>query len=83
MMLKQPGTILPDRRQLAVADAHAERQAIQRERLGDRELRGCTKRVVGGEVRWYDTTDQYAIITRQGRVAWFQVTPDGDVRIPR
>jgi hypothetical protein len=37
--------------------------------------------VVGGEVRYYDTTDQYAIVSREGKVLWFQVTPKGDFRI--
>ena len=55
--------------------------AKQRERFGDRELAGCEKRIVGGEVRWYDTTDQYAIVSRAGKVIWFQVTANGDYRI--
>ena len=75
------GTILPTKDSLTRGDAHADKMARQRERYGDRELRGCTKRIVGGEVRWYDTADQYAIIGRDGQVKWFQVTPDGDVRI--
>lgn len=75
------GTILPTKDSLNRADAHADKMARQRERYGDSQLQGCTKRIVGGEVRWYDTTDQYAIVGRDGQVKWFQVTPDGDVRI--
>jgi hypothetical protein len=79
--MKQPGTILPTAETLAKGDAHAARMARQSERRGDRELAGCEKRVVGGEVRWYDTTDQYAIVARSGKILWFAVTPDGDFRI--
>jgi hypothetical protein len=39
--------------------------------------------VVGGEVRYYDTTDQYAIVSRQGTILWFGVTADGDKRISK
>ena len=71
----QPGTI---------ADAVADREAARRHRLSlmaHPELRQCDRRCVCGEVRYYDTTDQYAIVSRQGRVLWFAVRPDGDVRI--
>jgi hypothetical protein len=49
--------------------------------VANNELSHCDRRVVGGEVRYYDTTDQYAVVSRQGRVLWFQVTADGDYRI--
>jgi hypothetical protein len=45
------------------------------------QLRNCHRRVVGGEVRYYDTTDQYAIVSREGKVLWFQVHRKGDYRI--
>lgn len=66
-MTKTIGTVLPTKASLAC--------------IADKELKGCTRRVVGGEVRYYDTTDQYAIVSRQGKVLWFAVTPDGDYRI--
>jgi hypothetical protein len=47
----------------------------------DPRLRNCDRRVVGGEVRYYDTTDQYAIVSREGKVLWFQVHRKGDFRI--
>ena len=80
-MTKTIGTVLPTKASLAADDAHAKRVARDKERTADKELKGCTRRVVGGEVRYYDTTDQYAIVSRQGKVLWFQVTPDGDYRI--
>jgi hypothetical protein len=47
----------------------------------DERLWNCERRVVGDEVRHYDTTDQYALVLRCGKVLWFQVTPKGDFRI--
>lgn len=86
-MLKLPGTILPTRAELAKADAHADRQArlAEEKALRDHpELRRCERRVVGRmfpEVRFYDTTYQYAIISRRdGRVIWFGEGPDGEIR---
>ena len=82
-MPKLPGTILPNASTFRLADEYAKRQAKAREQvaLASSELRGCDRRVVGGEVRYYDTTDQYAIVSRQGKVLWFAVTADGDMRI--
>lgn len=75
------GTILPNRQQLAAADKFADRQAKARQSIGDNKLKGCDRRVVGGEVRYYDTADQYAIVSRQGRILWFGASADGDHRI--
>lgn len=75
------GTILPTRESLARADAHANAMARRRDMIGRQTLPNCDRRVVGGEVRYYDTTDQYAIVGRDGQVKWFQVTKDGDCRI--
>ena len=79
--MKMMGTVLPNAKQLAAADRLADQQAKSREEYGDRELAGCAKRIIGGEVRYYDTTAQYAIVSRQGKVLWFAVTADGDRRI--
>lgn len=77
------GTILPTKASLAANDRFARKQAARQAAVANNspELRGCEKRVVGGEVRYYDTTDQYAIVSRQGKVIWFAVRPDGDYRI--
>ena len=75
------GTILPTASILAAGDRAADRADRDRERVANRELSHCERRVVGGEVRYYDTTDQYAIVSRQGKVLWFAVTADGDFRI--
>ena len=79
------GTILPTAETLAAAERLNAKAVARAERIAltSPELRGCTRRVVGGEVRYYDTTDQYAIISRQGKILWFAVTPDGDFRISR
>ena len=83
MTMTNLGTILPNARQLAAADKFADRQSKARQSIGDKGLKGCDRRVVGGEVRYYDTIDQYAIVSRQGTILWFGVTTDGDRRISR
>ena len=80
-MTKTIGTVLPTKASLTINDAYAKRVARDKERVASSELKHCTRKVVGGEVRYYDTTDQYAIVSRQGKVLWFAVTPDGDYRI--
>ena len=75
------GTILPNPKTMAANDRFQDRMAAKRERFGDRELAGCHKRTIGGEVRYYDTADQYAIVARSGKILWFAVTEDGDRRI--
>lgn len=75
------GTILPTAKSLKCNDRYAKRVANEKEKIASAQLRGCDRRVIGGEVRYYDTTDQYAIVSRQGQVLWFQVTADGDYRI--
>ena len=77
------GTVLPTQKSLECSERHAKRVARENERTAnsDQRLKGCTRKVVGGEVRYYDTTDQYAIVSRQGEVLWFAVREDGDYRI--
>lgn len=79
--MKKIGTVLPTASSIAANNAYAARVAREKEQVANKELVGCERRVVGGEVRYYDTTDQYAIVNRQGKVLWFAVTPDGDYRI--
>ena len=83
MNAKMIGTVLPTKASLACSDAYADRVATERERVAKSTpaLSGCARRVVSGEVRYYDTADQYAIVSRTGAVLWFQVTDDGDMRI--
>lgn len=83
MKAKHVGTVLPTAESLACDNAYADRVERLRETVAARELSGCDRRIVGGEVRYYDTADQYGIVSRAGRVLWFQVTDCGDVRIPR
>jgi len=75
------GTILPDLKQLAKAEAITDKLARQRELSGDCQFAGCDKRVVGGEVRYYESATRYAIVARSGKVLRFEVTPDGDKTI--
>ena len=79
--MKTLGTILPTKETMQMAERFAAKLAKEKETIADRQLRGCRRVVVGGEVRYYDTTDQYAIVSRQGKVLWFAVRADGDYRI--
>lgn len=72
---------LPTKESIALTERYAKRVESQKESIADKKLKGTTRKVVGGEVRYYDTTDQYAIVTRQGAVIWFAVREDGDYRI--
>ena len=77
------GNVLPTNRSLAVDAAYADRVARDKRKVADVKLGDCEQRIVGGEVRYYKMTDQYAIVNRQGRVLWFVVKDDGDYRILR
>lgn len=79
--MKTLETVLPTAASLAASETYARRVAADKERVAARELSGCTRRIVGGEVRYYCTADKYAIVSRRGAVLWFAVTPDGDRRI--
>lgn len=71
------GTILPTRQLLRRADAHAARLAHQQAQIGAR-IPNATRRVVGGEVRYYLGETTYAVVSRVLEIRWFQVRPDGD-----
>lgn len=75
------GTVLPNKETVKINERYAKRVELQKESIADKRLKGTTRKVVGGEVRYYDTADQYAIVTRQGAVIWFAVRADGDYRI--
>ena len=77
------GTVLPTANTFAINAAFAKREAANKARIASAnpDLATCDRKIVGGEVRYYDTTDQYAIVSRQGKVLWFAVDPDGDRRI--
>ena len=78
---KSIGTILPTAASIRSSDLFAKREAAYRESIAAKELKGLNRRVVSGEVRYYDTFDQYAIVSRNGKILWFAVTTDGDIRI--
>ncbi len=73
------GTILPDWRAMACADAIADMQAIEDERKGDARWPACKRRVVGGEVRWYEGARYHTM--RNGVARTFEVRADGDYAI--
>jgi hypothetical protein len=70
------GTILPTRAGLAAADRHADAIAERDAELAARTLPQCTPRTVGGERRYYATSNLYATV-RNGRTRWFETRADG------
>lgn len=78
--MKYIGTILPDWRAMARADAIADMQAIEDERKGDARWPACKRRVVGGEVRWYEDERRYHTM-RHGVAHTFEVREDGDYAV--
>jgi hypothetical protein len=74
------GTILPDWRLMARADAVADMQAIEDERKGDARWLPACKRRVGGEVRWYTDERRYHTM-RNGIARTFEVREDGDYAV--
>lgn len=79
--MKIIGTVLPDMKKMKISDRVADQKKISNDNAAQKELRHRDRRVVNGEVRYYDTTDQYAIVSRIGKILWFQITKDGDFRI--
>lgn len=71
------GTILPTQESLRVSNEHADNLEAKRERVGQELLGGYTRKVFGGEVRWYDGKDSYAIIGRDDKPRWFTRRKDG------
>lgn len=72
------GTVLPTAKSLKASDRYAKDVATRQQTVGRSELAGCEQRTVGGEVRYYTTSDRYAIVGRDLTVRWFMVRADGD-----
>jgi hypothetical protein len=85
MNAKPIGTIYATAGQLRRADAFADRQRAQQVRDADqsKDVYGCEKRSVGGEVRYYRTEAEYAIVSRSGALRWFEHRKDGDYPLKR
>jgi len=65
------GTILPTKSSLLAGDAHAEMLYQKRERIG--ATIGGERRVVGGEVRWYTSDNEFAVVSRSLVIKWFEI----------
>jgi hypothetical protein len=66
------GTIFATDKQLRKMDAFADKQEKARRALGAKDLGHLDKRNEGGEVRYYDGANRYAIVSRSMRVLWFE-----------
>lgn len=71
------GTIFATEKQMAAADKFADKQAAQRDQRAKSTLTNCTRRVVGGEVRYYANETKFAVMSRSNVVRWFEVRKDG------
>lgn len=77
------GTILPTREIMDAGDRHAERQYAVALAAAEKELVGCDRRVVGGEVRYYRSPTLYTPAVQRSKVRrWFETREDGDYAIP-
>ena len=72
------GSIIPTPQQLKEGDQHYLKQLKNQVRL-ESTLKG-TPKIVGGERRFY-TGDKYCIISRNGKILWFETREDGDYAI--
>lgn len=73
------GTILPTAEGLQVADKFADKQAAVRDKLAGATLTNCTRRAVDGELRYYASDTQFAIMSRANVVRWFEIRENGVV----
>ncbi len=74
------GTVLPTARSLKLNDKWASNQSKLNAIHAANNLKNCTKRIVGSEVRYYATDSCYATVRNQV-VRWFEVRADGDYAI--
>ena len=65
------GTIFATDKQLKEMDHHSDKQEKARRSLGAKDLGHLCKRNEGGEVRYYDGANRYAVVSRSMRVLWF------------
>ena len=77
------GTIFATPKQLSAADRRSDSLRAAALAVADHEFSGATRRVVGGEVRYYRTAAIYtpAVIRSGGARRWFEVRADGDYPI--
>ena len=76
--MKTLGTIFATPAQLDAADSRADRMRLAALAVAATELQGMTRRVVGGEVRYYMSPTVYTTAIRR---RWFEVRADGDYPI--
>ena len=67
------GTILPDKEKLKKHDRHCDNQRKEFERKASKDLSGLNKRMEQGETRYYYGENKYAIVSRSGRILWFEL----------
>lgn len=73
--MRMIGTVLPTQKSLKATEVYASKVAAKQEQVGKRI--GGTRRVVCGEVRWYKTATEFAVVSRDGQVKWFEIREDG------
>lgn len=69
------GTVLPTRASLAAEERQYRADSARRDSIAA-TLAGET-RLVGGELRVYETESRYAVVSLSGRVLRFEIRADG------
>ena len=70
------GTVLPTRKSLKATEQYATKIATIQEKKGQ-TIKGVTRRIVCGEVRWYKSEVEFAVVSKTGEVKWFEIREDG------
>ena len=81
--MKYLGTILPNPKTEALADALADKQRAQSLADARRTLADCEERKEQGETRFYKTPSLFAVPRLRGGLAWFEIRTDGEVYAAR
>lgn len=79
--MKKIGTILPTAKSISLTNQWASKNDARKNRIAAKELRHCSRAVVGGETRYYESDDKYAVVSNKGKILWFRVTPEGDFAV--
>lgn len=86
-MIKTLGTILPTAALMDAADRWQDQHDAAALRAAEKELSGMglLRKVVAGEVRYYDGPNIYTIAIKRSpreKRRWFETRPDGDWSVP-
>lgn len=76
------GTVLPTKASMEAGERHYTKMVRLNAKFAANALRGCERRVIGGEVRYYEDATHYAVVSNE-KAKWFEVRADGDYPVKR